>query len=281
MGVDAKYNGPGVQVAPDVLSLQTLIANVCFVGFPEAGPGTWVLVDTGMAGTGGQIRGVAEERFGPDRPPACIILTHGHFDHVGTVKELSEAWDVPVYAHERELPYLNGERDYPEPDPTVGGGLMAWVAPLYPNEGIDLGDRIHPLPADGTVPGLEGWRWIHTPGHTPGHISLFRAADRVLIAGDAFITVKQESAIAVMLQEQEVHGPPSYFTTDWAAARESVQRLNDLRPAVAATGHGVPMGGSELARQLAELAAQFDEAAVPDQGRYVPDSAQPERRSQA
>ena len=42
---------------------------------------------------------------------------------------------------------------------------------------------------------MPGWRWVHTPGHTAGHVSLFRDADRTLIAGDAFVTTKQESAL--------------------------------------------------------------------------------------
>lgn len=271
--MDNQYKGPGNEVAADVLCLQTLIANVVFVGRPGAGAGEWVLVDAGLFNSEGQIRQVARERFGPDRPPKAIVLTHGHFDHIGALKELCDRWDVPAYAHELELPYLTGQKDYPPPDPSVGGGLMSLLSPLYPNDAADLGARVRPLPPDGTVPGLDGWRWIHTPGHTPGHISLFRDSDRVLISGDAFITVKQESAIAVMLQEKEIHGPPMYFTPDWETARKSVERLEALHPSVVAPGHGRPMGGEELAQQLAELAEHFGELAVPDQGRYVEESA--------
>ena len=45
-------------------------------------------------------------------------------------------------------------------------------------------------PSDGSIPNMPGWQWIHTPGHSPGHISLFREKDRSLIAGDAFVAVK-------------------------------------------------------------------------------------------
>ncbi|PEE03322.1 MBL fold metallo-hydrolase, partial [Bacillus pseudomycoides] len=61
--------------------------------------------------------------------------------------------------------------------------------PSFPNQGIDLGKYIHELPLDGSVPHMSEWRWVHTPGHTPGHISLFRKTDHFLIAGDAFVTV--------------------------------------------------------------------------------------------
>lgn len=257
MGSERESRGPGVQVAGDLLCLQTLIANVCFVGAPGAEAGEWVLVDAGLATSGAQIRQVAAERFGPDRPPKAIVLTHGHFDHVGAVRELADRWDVPIYAHELEMPYLTGKADYPPPDPTVGGGLLAWISPLYPNEAIDLSARVRPVEPDGSLPGMPGWRWIHTPGHTPGHIALFRESDRVLIAGDAFVTVKQESALAVLLREKEIHGPPAYFTADWTAAGESVQRLAALDPSAVATGHGLPMRGEELTRQLQELAHEF------------------------
>ncbi|HYE52238.1 MAG TPA: MBL fold metallo-hydrolase, partial [Azospirillaceae bacterium] len=123
---------------------------------------------------------------------------------------------------------------------------------------------------DGSVPGMPGWRWVHTPGHTAGHVSLFREADRCLIAGDAFITTRQESLYAVATQEEEVRSPPAYFTTDWIAARRSVERLAALEPAIAATGHGTPMRGAELTEGLARLVAEFDVIGIPDRGRYVP-----------
>ncbi|CAM3748878.1 MULTISPECIES: MBL fold metallo-hydrolase [Paenibacillus] len=259
------------EVLPDLINLRTMIVNLQMVGSP--GSGDWVLVDTGIGNFEGSIAEAAEKRFG--RPPVSIVLTHGHFDHVGNVKELADRWGVPVYAHELELPYLTGREDYPPGDPSVGGGLMARLAPMYPNRAIDLGSRIHPLPMDGTVPGLPEWRWIPTPGHSPGHISLFRERDRTLIAGDAIITVQQESALAVISQEKELHGPPMYFTPDWDAARESVRRLEALNPALAVTGHGVPMSGDELSVSLKRLARDFDELAVPEQGRYVEEDKKP------
>ncbi|WP_054955692.1 MBL fold metallo-hydrolase [Paenibacillus dakarensis] len=253
------------EVTSDILSLRTVMVNVQMVGSPAEGD--WVLVDTGLGKFANSIAATAEERFG--RPPKCIALTHGHFDHVGNVEELADRWNVPVYAHPLEMPYLTGKADYPPGDPSVGGGLMARVAPMYPHKGINLGSRIYPLPEDGTVPGLPEWRWIPTPGHSPGQVSLFRNEDGALIAGDAVITVKQESALSVMTQEKELHGPPTYFTPDWDAARESVRRLAALNPQIAVTGHGVSMSGNELADALQILARDFDRLAVPEQGRYV------------
>lgn len=115
---------------------------------------------------------------------------------------------------------------------------------------------------------MPGWQWVHTPGHTAGHVSLFRDSDRTLIVGDAFVTTKQESLLAVLSQTQHVHRPPAYYTQDWKAARSSIETLADLRPEIAATGHGRPMYGQQLRDQLHELLEHWSEA-VPKYGRYV------------
>lgn len=265
---DAKR--PEDRLPEDVTYLRTKISNVAMIGLPDKSG--WVLVDAGMPGSAAKILRTGRDYFGLEKP-AAILLTHGHFDHVGSLPDLLELLpDVPVYAHERELPFLTGRADYPPGDPTVGGGLMAASAPLYPNKGIDLGPRISALPDDGSVPFLPQWRWLHTPGHSEGHISLFRSADGTLVAGDAFITVKQESALAVLTQRREIHGPPTYFTPNWEAARTSVARLAALRPTSSVTGHGEPMAGTELTQGLERLSHDFDKMAVPANGRYV-DSA--------
>jgi glyoxylase-like metal-dependent hydrolase (beta-lactamase superfamily II) len=256
-------------LAPDLAYLRNGIVNVYLYGQPGAPSGSWVLIDTGMPGSAAKIIRAAEEHFGPWARPSAIVLTHGHFDHVGSVRYLAERWDVPVYAHRLELPYLTGRSSYPPPDPTVGGGAMAALARFYPRGPIDLGRRVQVLPEDGSVPGMPGWRWIPTPGHTPGHISLFRDEDRTLIAGDAFVATKQESATAVLTQRAEIHGPPAYYTCNWEAARRSVQELAALEPLRAGTGHGPPLQGSRLIAGLQELARNFDWVALPQRGRYV------------
>ncbi|QOR82814.1 MBL fold metallo-hydrolase [Geobacillus stearothermophilus] len=260
-------NGVGVSVLPDLYCHTVQIVNICLVGRPD--DGTFVLIDAGMPGSADDIISAVEDRFGSGSRPQAIILTHGHFDHVGALIELIREWNVPVYAHKDELPYLTGKTRYPEPDASVEGGLLAKISPFFPNEPIQLGDHVHPLPEDGTVPHLPEFRWLHTPGHTPGHISLFRPHDAALIAGDAFVTVRQDSLYKVLTQQTEITGPPRYYTTDWTAARESVRKLAALFPSVAVTGHGAPVAGEELRDGLTKLARDFDRIAVPDYGKYV------------
>jgi glyoxylase-like metal-dependent hydrolase (beta-lactamase superfamily II) len=230
---------------------------------------SWVLVDAGLNGYAASIRDAARAAFGHDRPPSAILLTHGHFDHVGTLDDLLRWWSCPVYAHPLEKPYLTGRSPYPPPDPLVGRGAMALLSRLYPRGPIDIGTHLETLPADGALPWLPEWQWIGTPGHSAGHVSLFRRRDRVLIAGDAVTTTKQESLVAVATQRQEIHGPPAYYTQDWRAASESVHRLAALGPDVLATGHGVPLAGPAMRDGLRALAASFTEREIPAAGRYA------------
>ncbi len=150
---------------------------------------------------------------------------------------------------------------------------MSFLADFYPNEPIDIKRHIKSLPKDSSVPGLPDWRYIHTPGHAPGHISLWREKDKILIAGDAFVTTRQESALSVILQYQVISGPPKYFTYDWAQAEESVQILAALEPEIVAAGHGKPMSGNEMLLELEELAEEFKDQAIPKHGRYVSEPA--------
>jgi glyoxylase-like metal-dependent hydrolase (beta-lactamase superfamily II) len=257
------------EITNDILLLEFTVVTACIVGNTGSSTGEWALVDTGLENSADFILKCANERFGKDNRPQAIILTHGHFDHVGSVIKLANIWDVPVYIHELEIPYITGKKDYPIGDPTVDKGMVAKMSPTFPHKSIDIGYRATALPTDGTVPGMPGWKWIPSPGHTEGHISLFREKDRVLIVGDAFSTVKQESLMSVITQSEEISGPPKYLTTDWKAAEVSIERLKDLNPLLAIPSHGQPMEGEKLIRHLNRLVSHFDEVAKPDQGRFV------------
>ena len=253
----------GNEAAPNVERIALGPVNAYMVGTTK---NEWVLVDTGVPGAAGAIRRAAERRYGAGTRPKAIILTHGHHDHAGSALNLANAWDVPVYAHPLERPFLTGESAYPPADPTVGGPT-AFLTRFQRGEPLELGERLQDLPEDGSVPGLmPDWHWVHTPGHTPGHVSLFRETDRALIAGDAVVTANVDSWIGLAAGQTEVRRPPAPSTPDWAAARQSVEELADLEPSVVAVGHGRPVAGTQASAQLRSLASDFH---TPAQGRYV------------
>jgi glyoxylase-like metal-dependent hydrolase (beta-lactamase superfamily II) len=254
-------------VAPDVWGMKDIFVNMYVIA--NSSDKTWVLVDAGLKWSAPKIKKMAEQIFGKESVPSAIILTHGHFDHVGSLAKLVQEWDVPVYAHHLEMPYLTGVSSYPPPDSTVGGGLMADLAFAYPKGPINLEERLVDLPEDGSIPVLPEWRFIHTPGHSPGHISLFRDSDKVLVAGDAIVTTRQESALSLLFQSKKLSGPPKYFTCDWLSAGVSVEHIDALNPNVVATGHGRPMRGEGMRKSLHNLVRDFEKVAVPGRGRYV------------
>ncbi len=238
-------------------------------GKPGADDREWVLIDAGVIGTTGLITGAAEERFGPKSRPAAIVMTHGHFDHVGALEELSERWQAPVYTHGRERPYLDGSAAYPPPDPSVGGGLMSMLSPLYPR-----GPRgREPLASD--LAG--GWQRpadarlalaSHARTHPWSHIALEggRPDDhrgRCLHNDTAGVRLCRGSAGARDAR------PPDVLHDDWGNARSSVELLASLEPDRVITGHGPAVQGAQMRDALHRLESNFDRVAVPKGGKYV------------
>ena len=251
-------------VAEGVYHTKIIFVGAYFVEMPESGDGSWVLVDTGLPLSQGKILKAARAKYG-DRKPSAIVLTHGHFDHAGAALALSEKWNAPIYAHRLEMPYLTGQSDYPPQDSTMGGAI-AQKARLFPHSGYDFGSRVRVLPESGELPEMPGWRFLHTPGHTAGHISLWRERDRTLIAGDALATMNLDSWISQITEKKEFCRPAAPFTTDWQAAERSVKLLADLEPNAVGAGHGQPILGANTARRLKEFARNFQ---PPAHGRYV------------
>ncbi len=249
------------EIAPDVYCLgphgrtQT---NVYFARSNDA----WVVVDAGWAGDLRRIAGAAADLVGHDAPPAGIILTHVHPDHSGAARALAERWACRVFVHPAELAIARGvfASMWRHSGPLDRYVILPAISVLGRRRRDAMLERhsltpvVEALQPDGRIPDLTGWRWVHTPGHTPGHVSFFRAADGVLITGDALVTLQVNTLAGVVWGRQSVSGPPWYTTADPAAARTSIRTIAGLEPRVLASGHGHPLVGPATADRIHDFA---------------------------
>jgi glyoxylase-like metal-dependent hydrolase (beta-lactamase superfamily II) len=235
---------------------------------------SWALIDTASTNCGRVIQEAAESLFGANTRPAAILLTHDHPDHAGSTLELARRWGCLVYVHPDELPlvtmdfstYLSTVKKYANPLDTWVILPLLRVMPRRRRESMlsesSFKDVARAFDTGTGVPGLPDWECVPTPGHTPGHVAFFRNSDRVLIAGDAVLTVHLNSLWGFLLwgfrrNKQRLSGPPWYTTWSWRAAKESVASLARLEPRVLACGHGLPMSGTGTAPELRAFADHF------------------------
>ena len=240
------------RIAPDVGWLPISFVNVYFIGRPG---GAWTLVDAGLPGRANQIIEAAEARFGAGARPEAIVLTHGHFDHAGSALPLAEYWDVPVYAHRLEMPYLTGKSGYPPPDPTIGGA-MAFLSRFMPSGPRNLTGRIHELQPN-EVPGAAGLGMAgHARTFARAHLALSsirsRAAGRRCFRDHEYGFVERPGD-----RRRTLSRACAPFNTDWEATRLSVKELAKLRPNVAGCGHGIPRCDADLPARLERFAEMF------------------------
>ena len=125
---------------------------------------------------------------------------------------------------------------------------------LPPAQAPRLGVGVTELGLARGRPRLPGWAWVPTPGHTVGHVSFFRAADGVLISGDALVTAKIDTVASLLLGRNGLSGPPWYTTWNSIAAHASIQALAVLKPQVLAGGHGIPMSAPGTADAITDFA---------------------------
>jgi glyoxylase-like metal-dependent hydrolase (beta-lactamase superfamily II) len=207
------------------------------VYFVRAGA-SWVLIDAGWANDAPRIERAAASLLGADSRPTAILLTHDHPDHDGSALRLARTWDCAVYLHPKELPIAI--RDFAAMMATAMP-LDRWIVlPLMRAMGsrrreamfarFSLGDVARPFELDGGPRPARLAVHPHTRPHTPGHVSYFRPSDRVLIAGDALVTLKVNPLTGLLLPRPGLSGPPWYTTWSRSRARQSIERLARLEP---------------------------------------------------
>ncbi len=225
---------------------------------------SWFLVDAGWENDDRRIQAAVESLLGPGLAPSAILLTHAHPDHEGSAHELANAWGCPVFVHPVEIPLATGDFAAMV---RFAGPLDRWlILPLMRAvgrrrrkailDGSSLAGIVQPLEPGGAIPGMEGWQWIHTPGHTPGHVAYVRTLDRVVISGDAILTLEVNAWSGILRQQQGLSGPPWYTTWNREAAAASIARIADLEPSVLAGGHGLPLTGPATAAAVRAFAGR-------------------------
>lgn len=167
------------------------------------------------------------------RSLSAHALTHVHPDHQGASRAVCERFGVPLWCGEADVPRMES------PGAVVGDKLPLsgpalrlyagfqrrfWVGPPHPvARALREGDEV------------AGFMVLETPGHTRGHIALWRERDRVLILGDVLNNMN------LMTGAPGLHEPPDFFNVDSVQNRASARRLAALRPSLVCFGHGPPL----------------------------------------
>ncbi|MEZ5334297.1 MAG: MBL fold metallo-hydrolase [Methanolobus sp.] len=168
-----------------------------------------VLVDAGMS-TEGIIEAISAEMGINDLE--LIILTHCHYDHTASAKQIAEASGAKIAIHKDDAPLLKS-------DVTTVAAMFGDKAPaIVPDMILAEGDRI-PIGND------EELEVIHTPGHTPGGICLYEEKSKSLFSGD---TVFPNGSI----------GRTDFETGNRTDMTESINKLIKLDVRTLYPGHG-------------------------------------------
>jgi glyoxylase-like metal-dependent hydrolase (beta-lactamase superfamily II) len=101
------------------------------------------------------------------------VLTHGHPDHVGSIKYILNTYSVPVFAHRKEIPYIEGDLPYRPGKKAVAAMPKGMTQALLEDE-------------HGHLQSIGSLAPYYTPGHSPGHVVYDHEKDQVLLAGDLF-----------------------------------------------------------------------------------------------
>lgn len=177
-----------------------------------------VLIDTGMPGLWGQIRSTMDDLHVPLEKLKAVILTHQDLDHIGGMTEiLQEKSDIQVYAHELDQPYIEGKlpllkTDLSKLSKEALEAIPKEIRTIYENPPKATID--HALMDGEILPIGGGIEVIFTPGHTPGHISLYLKQSKTLVAADAMVC-----------DEGNLRGPVPQTTPDMETAKRSLQKL--------------------------------------------------------
>jgi glyoxylase-like metal-dependent hydrolase (beta-lactamase superfamily II) len=198
--------------------------------------GSLTVIDAGMQSDGKKILGYITTKM--MRKPSdvkTLVITHCHVDHVRGAAALKAATGAKVAVHEADADFVSGKTKYPLPG-GLTGLLFRLISPFFHATPVEPDLR---LKENDTVGRLTV---LHTPGHTPGSMSLYDGKDKTLFVGDIAI-----------FQKGNLKGPPPQFTQDMGQAKVSLERLSRLDFEVLLSGHGEPLKSKDAPKMIAEL----------------------------
>lgn len=210
------------QIAPEVFQISLMPRNSINCYIIEG-----VLVDSGIRSSYSTIKKALL-----NIPVHQHVLTHAHADHQGCSDQICSEFELPLCCHAHEIFKTQTglvTKDYPRP--------QHWIAKLQQRYWAGQGHQVDRTIAENDWVG--NFRVIETPGHSPGHISLFREHDGVLIIGDAATNMNLLTTLPGLRL------PPNVFTSDQQNNIQSLHKLAKLHPSIICFGHGPIMRNSE------------------------------------
>jgi glyoxylase-like metal-dependent hydrolase (beta-lactamase superfamily II) len=212
-----------IELAPGVHRLPTMGSFINSFAFVD-GDGSVTLVDCGLKRAPARI--VAALSFIGKHPKDVtrIVLTHAHPDHAGGAAAMVDSTGVGgVEAHEADADYLRAGVSPPRDVTTTSGRIFARM----PGSGFQKVTVARVLHDGDVIPVAGGIRVVHTPGHTPGHVSLIHERSAVLITGDSIFNMAARRT-----------WPMAAFCTNFEQSKQTAAVLADLEYDVAAFTHG-------------------------------------------
>lgn len=214
--------------------------------------GYW-LIDTGLPGNRSPIEALIAEAGLDVSKLQGIILTHQDIDHIGGLPQWLDApagREIPVYAHQDDRGPIDATAPLIKVSPERRASLLESMPEQVRQSFLHVFSGEHTnvtsvLSGGETLPFAGGLAVIHTPGHTPGHVSLYHVPSKTLIAGDA-----------MTVAEGVLNGPNPPFTPDMPKALRSLQSLAAFEIDAVICYHGGLVRGEEVQQRIAEIASE-------------------------